>query len=148
MVNFDADMDGDTGTTANNTTGVAVSGMIDNFMTGDTARPDWNVELMVDDDMDRSTPPLPVESLVGAAGEMHTEWSTGGAATGTGNWTAAWYGGVTYAAGTGSNTDLTGTGPDDDTPVVGIPTSVIGTFGAAIGTAARLQGAFGAMQDE
>ena len=76
-----------------------ISGMIDNFMTGDTSRPDWNVKLMVDNDNSRTTPALPVASLVGAAGaEMHTEWSTSGAAKGTGNWTAAWYGGVTYTA--------------------------------------------------
>ena len=30
-----------------------LSGMIDNFMTGDTARPDWMVKLMVDNDTSR-----------------------------------------------------------------------------------------------
>ena len=36
--------------TANDRDGVAISGMIDNFMTGDVSRPDWMVELMVDND--------------------------------------------------------------------------------------------------
>ena len=145
MVNFDADMDGDSTTTANNTTGVAVSGMIDNFMTGATARPDWSVKLMVDNDMSRLTPATPVTSLVGATGaEMHTAWSTGGSATGTGNWTAMWYGGVTYDAATGADANV----GDDDTAVLGIPTAVIGTFEASIGAAARLQGSFGALEME
>ena len=129
-VNFDADLDGNSDTAGDNTAGVAVSGMINNFMTGDTSRPDWNVKLMAN---------TPLVSLAGNdTATMTTEWSTGGAAKGTGDWTAAWYGGTSRIAGEAG---------EDDTLDVGIPTAVIGTFDAAIGTAARLQGAFGAMQE-
>ena len=123
--------------------------MIDNFMTGDESR-DWTVKLMVDNDKSRLTPSKPVGSLVvdtsGVTGpDMHTEWSTGGAAKGTGKWTAEWYGGVTYDATTGTSSTDADIG--DTIGVVGIPTAVIGTFNADIGDAARIQGAFGAMNE-
>ena len=44
-VDFDAD---DTSSGFTDNEGIALSGMIDNFMTGATARPDWMVRLMVD----------------------------------------------------------------------------------------------------
>ena len=154
-VNFDADLDGNSDTAGNNTSGIAVSGMIDNFMTGSTARPDWSVKLMVDNDNSRATTARPVKSLVQEAAdtadmrEMLTSWSTGGAAKGEGTWDAKWYGGVTYEAGSGSETGLTGIGPNDDVvDVIGVPTAVVGTFNANIGEAARLQGAFGAMKED
>ena len=62
MVDFDADSDGDS--TARDTDGVALSGMIDNFMTGDTARPDWMVNLMVDNDGTDGNPVLPTTTLI------------------------------------------------------------------------------------
>ena len=139
MVDFDADIDANTGTTPN-TTGVSFSGTIDNFMTGSTARPDWTVRLMVDNDAINGNTVLPTATLVapatgaGSDARMLTRWSTGAAATGAGTWTAEWFGGVTA-----EGTAITSTGAPD---------AVIGTFSAAIGTAARLQGAFGAMKDE
>ena len=45
MVDFDAD--NDAATAGNDRAGIALSGMIDNFMTGATARPGWMVKLMV-----------------------------------------------------------------------------------------------------
>ena len=45
MVDFDAD--NDAATAGNDRGGIALSGMIDNFMTGATARPGWMVKLMV-----------------------------------------------------------------------------------------------------
>ena len=139
MVNFDADEDGDTTTTGDATSGVALSGMIDNFMTGDTARPDWVVNLMVDNDRVNGNAVLPTGTLVPATADtsrMLTSWSTGAAATGTGTWMADWYGGVTVNA------------AGDAIVATGAPDAAVGTFNAAIGTAARLQGAFGVMQDE
>ena len=136
-VDFDADLDGNTGTTDNNKFGVDLSGTIDNFMTGDTARPDWTVNLMVDNDGTDGNAVTPVASLVGAANaRMLTSWSTGAAATGTGTWAAQWYGGVVLNA--AGNAII----------ATGVPDAVVGTFNADIGTAARLWGAFGAMQDE
>ena len=143
MVDFDADLDGDT--TIRTTDGVSLSGMIDNFMTGDTARPDWMVNLSVDNDGVDGNPMTPTATLIrdpaliGADADnrrMLTSWSTGAAATGTGTWDAQWYGGVTINA------------DGDGIDTVGLPAAVVGTFNANIGTAARLQGAFGAMQDE
>ena len=150
MADFDAD-DPDGSNALVDTDGVALSGMIDNFMTGSTARPDWSVKLMVDgdgmptalngdinladgvanrDEMANT----PLTSLVGdTTATMTTGWSTGAAAGGAGTWTAAWYGGVT-AVGT--------------TVTPGIPAAVTGTFSASIGTAAHLQGAFGAMKTD
>ena len=143
MVDFDADLDGDT--TVRTTDGVSLSGTIDNFMTGDTARPDWMVNLMVDNndiDGDAVTPTMTLvrnPALTGAAADnrrLLTTWSTGGGATGAGTWTAQWYGGVTLTAPNRTAIDT-----------VGLPAAVIGTFNANIGGAARLQGAFGAMKE-
>ena len=129
MMDFDADLTPVAGD-PNDRAGVAISGMIDNFMTGDTSRPDWMLKLMVDDDLDDTNTVLPVASLVDATdARMLTEWSTGGAAKGTGTWTASYYGGAT---------------PDGDT---GIPNAAIGTFGASMGSIGRLQGAFGVMKE-
>ena len=129
-MDFDADSDADA--EGNDRDGIALSGTIDNFMTGDTARPDWSVALMVDDDDDDTNDAAPVDSLVGATNaRMLTEWSTGAAQTGTGEWTAMWYGGE---------------GDDQDE---GHPMAVTGTFdahigGAGAGAVGRLQGAFAA----
>ena len=142
MVDFDADLVSavdDGGVDIDDNVGVALSGTIDNFMTGDTSRPDWSVTLMVDgtpdvEDNAATAGAQPLEALVDGTSTMTTKWSTGAAQTGTGMWTAVWYGGL--------ETEL--------------PTAVTGTFNAHIGTAdgdsgaiARLQGAFGAnMADE
>jgi hypothetical protein len=130
MVDFDADLTPEAGE-ASDFAGVAISGTIDNFMTGDMARPDWSVGLMVDNDAVTTNDVLPVGSLVDDADSpdgrvMSTEWSTGAAAKGAGNWEVMWYGGATDAANTGT------------------PTAATGTFNANIGSAARIQGAFGA----
>jgi hypothetical protein len=147
MATITADFDADLtpATAANDREGIALSGMIDNFMTGDTARPDWMVNLMVDNDGVDRNPVTPTATLIrnpALTGDdadnrrMLTSWSTGAAATGTGTWAAQWYGGVTLTpARTAIDTE-------------GLPAAVVGTFNANIGTAARLQGAFGAMQDE
>ena len=50
--NFDVALAADVGT---NTTGVSISGMIDNFMTGAVARPGWEVELMAGDADDEAS---------------------------------------------------------------------------------------------
>ena len=77
MVDFDAD---DTSSGFTDNEGIAVNGMIDNFMTGDMARPDWMVKLMTD----RSAGTRGVQTiqnlLQGAA--RTTEWSMGGAQKG------------------------------------------------------------------
>ena len=129
MADFDADLSPVAGEPSDRA-GVAISGMIDNFMTGDMSRPDWMVKLMVDNDATDDNPVLPLGSLVGAAdARMLTEWSTGGAAKGTGAWTASYYGGATPAGDTG------------------IPNAAIGTFSASMGSVGRLQGAFGVMKE-
>ena len=137
MVDFDADIDGDT--TVRTTDGVSLSGVIDSFMTGSTARPDWSVKLMVDNDASDVNAVLPTATLVapaGSAARMLTQWTTGAAAKGAGTWAAQWYGGVTFnAAGNAIATR-------------GVPDAAVGTFNAAIGSAARLQGAFGVMKEE
>ena len=133
-VDFDADLD--PGTPGNDRTGIALSGMIDNFMTGATSRPDWTVKLMVDGDGATSTATnIPLASLVGDTdATMTTEWSTGTAQTGTGTWTANFIG--------GGATEL--------------PMAATGTFNAHIGgtgtrgdgAVGRIQGAFGANKAE
>jgi hypothetical protein len=104
--------------------------MIDNFMTGDTSRPDWSVELMADGDTTNDDT-MALDSLGDTTdAEMTTEWSTGSAQTGTGTWAADWHG-----------------GGDDEHPM-----AVTGTFDAHIGgdgtmddgAVGRLQGAFAA----
>ena len=138
MATLEVDFDADStpGDGANDRNGVDLSGTIDNFMTGDTARDDWSVALMVDDDADDTNDAAPVGSLVADSGDtsrMLTEWSTGGAATGSGTWAATWWDGRT-----------TGTNIDDSADNTVHPMAVNGTFNANIGSAARIQGAFGA----
>ena len=129
MVDFDADLDPNTA--GNDRSGVAISGMIDNFMTGETARTDWSVALSVDNDADGTNDVLPVASLVGATGaRMLAEWSTGTAQNGTGTWDPTWHDGQDTARGAVH------------------PAAVTGTFNAHIGpgdgAVGRIQGAFGA----
>ena len=141
VVDFDADLlptgaDG-LAEAGNDRNGIALSGMIDNFMTGDTSRPDWMVKLMADNDINTAGM-QPLMTLVDDADNltagrgMMTEWSTGAAAKGTGNWTATWSDGRT-------GEDIT-----DAVTNTAHPMAVRGTFGASIGAAARLEGAFGA----
>ena len=153
MVDFDADLvpasaDGSTGA-GNDRDGVSLSGTIDNFMTGDTPRDNWSVTLTAD-----GTPDLPdmvdttggvqaMSSLDDSDASMTTEWSTGAAQTGTGTWTAMFYGG-----------DSNGAAANDLMSNTAHPTAVIGTFNAHIGTddadtgaIGRLQGAFGANKE-
>ena len=136
--NFDADADGDSAD-GNDRTGISLTGMIDNFMTGDMAR-DWTVELTYDDNTaatDVASRTTAMESPV-ALGDIMTgactgantcgvataTWDTGGASEGMGTWTASYYGGK-------KTTD--------------IPTAVAGTFDATIREGvARIIGAFGA----
>ena len=144
---FDADSDGNS-LNGNDKRGIGISGTIDSFMTGDTAR-DWKVTLSYDEngtfatdvantrtavaEADRS---LRVESPVMLGAELASdttsgavakaEWDTGGAVKGSGSWTAKFYGGE-------KATDH--------------PTAVVGTFGASIGSFARITGAFGANMD-
>ena len=126
----DFDADADPGTPVNDRNGIALGGMIDNFMTGDTARPDWSVKLMVDGNSTTADVAEPLGDLdIAATGVgATTEWSTGVAAKGMGTWTATFHGGDA----TGSET---------------APAAVTGTFNAAIGSAAQIQGAFGANKE-
>jgi hypothetical protein len=142
-VDFDGDIDD------NNTQDIAVSGMIDGFMTGAMSRPGWAVTLgTLDGDPD--SPGLdPIANLshdTGGGNEDATgmaEWTTGGAVMpGTGTWQAEFYGG----AGPGT---VLATGPM-------FPTHVVGTFNAELGGAddtpgrevlGRISGAFGAMEE-
>ena len=113
-----------------NDDGVTISGMITDFMTGDTSRPNWRVNLIADnnDDDDDDLAPLGALAAVLDA-NTRTTWSTGGAVDGTGTWEAAFH------------------GAQDDTMH---PMAVTGTFNAAIagGDVGRIQGAFGAALDE
>ena len=126
MVDFDAD---DTSSGFTDNEGIAISGMIDNFMTGDMARPNWMVKLMVDRTGARGV--QTIQNLLQGAART-TEWSMGGAQKGTGTWTAQWYGGEAAEH----------------------PMAATGTFNAHVGTGAnavgRIQGAFGVnkMMDE
>ena len=137
-VDFDVDLlptDGETNV-GNDRDGIALSGTIDKFRTGDTPRDDWSVTLMADGTPDDPTNAAtagaqPLSFLVDVdqgVYTMTTEWSTDTAQNGVGTWTADWYGGGAVA-----------------------PTAVTGTFNAHIGTVTadagavgRLQGAFGA----
>ena len=126
-VDFDADSTPDSD--ANDKNGVSVSGTISNFMTGDTARPNWRVELTVDSNTD-TTGNQPLSELgatVGTGQNAAATWKTGGAVDGTGTWSASFW------------------GAEKDTSH---PTDVTGTFNAAIasGAVGRIQGAFGASQ--
>ena len=143
MVDFDADLDATNDTDDND--GVALSGTINNFMTGDKARPDWSVALMVDGYSGTADVTEPLTSLAGDPdAEMTTEWSTGGAQSGTGTWAATFYGGDNTADNEEFNSE-NNTAP---------PMAVTGTFNAHIGTddadtgaIGRLQGAFGANKE-
>ena len=148
MVDFDADLT--PATDANDRNGVAVSGMIDNFMTGSTSRPDWTVKLIAD--LASGTDGIqPLGTLVNGFGgnadsrSMTTEWSTGAAQTGTGTWDPDWWDGVVG-------------GDIDAATNTAHPLAVTGTFNAHIGgdgtwndgAVGRIQGGFGAnkMMDE
>ena len=94
---------------------ISIKGTIDDFMTGETARPNWEVTLTVPDfaafqEIDENTT------------DAKAEWDTGGAVDGTGTWTANFW----------------GEGDDDE------PTAITGEFNAEISDIARLAGAFGA----
>ena len=151
MVDFDAD--NDAAAAGNDRAGIALSGMIDNFMTGATARPGWMVKLMTDANSatDGMQPVANLGAAIAATADadtgtdgvqpvLTTEWSTGGAQMGMGTWTAMFYGGANEAANTAH------------------PLATTGTFNAHIGGAGRtgdgavgrIQGAFGAnkMMDE
>ena len=123
-VDLVADVTNQPSTVGNDRAGIALSGTIDNFMTGDTPS-DWTVMLKAGDGTDLVDDPAPNTD----GRTMTTEWSTGAAQNGVGTWTADWYGGD----------------PDEH------PTAVTGTFNAHIrtedadpGAVGRLQGAFGA----
>ena len=130
---FDVDNDA-TDDAGNDRDGIKLSGMIDNFMTGDMSRPDWMVELMADGNVpsdgvatDENRGLQPVDNLVGDLAEdtvvLSTEWTMGTAQVGVGTW----------------NPTFSGTETDTDHPK-----AVTGTFNASLGAASRLQGAFGA----
>lgn len=126
---FDADSTFET-PAANDRSGIAISGMIDNFATGDVPRPDWMVTPMADSD--RSTDgmqPLvdPRASIVGDAADADTagvqsvltpEWSTGGIPTATGTRTATFHGGGDDET---SNSTLPVAATGTRTPLVGVP---------------------------
>ena len=126
----DFDVDNDAGTAGNDRAGIKLSGMIDNFMTGDMQR-NWMVKLMADGDT-AATGMQPVDDLAGDldAGtvSLATEWSLGqgGAVKGTGTWDPTFY----------------HEGDAVPTPITA-PTAVTGTFNAT-SDIGRLQGAFGA----
>ena len=121
-------------TEGNQRDGIKLSGMIDNFMTGDVSRPDWMVKLMADGnvpsdgvatDENRGLQPVAdlVTDLVDAATVLSTEWTVGTAQVGVGAW-------VPTFSGTETGTSH--------------PKAVTGTFNASLGAASRLEGAFGA----
>ena len=111
---------------------VTVSGMITDFMTGDVSRPDWSVELILDNvaDVPGDAATLGVQGAITlpaaiTTGTRRATWTTGGAVDGIGNWEATFH---------GSEKDTTH------------PMAVDGTFNAKIagGTVGQIQGAFGA----
>ena len=109
---------------ADNTTGVGISGMIDNFMTGAVARPGWEVELMAGDG-EADTEGIQNYSNLNFGVTGSTAWTMGGAANpATGDWAADVYDG----------------GTND------YPDAVTGTFDAS-GIIGRISGAFGAMEE-
>ena len=118
---FDANA---TGTTDPDMNGVMITGMIDEFMTGDMSRSDWTVKLKSTDTSDNGEIPQYYTDL-SAAIMGDTEWSMGGAAmSGMGKWNAMFYGG----------------GPTT------FPEAVTGTF-YTNGDVGSLSGAFGAMEE-
>ena len=147
MATITADFDADLSTGGTNDfSGIALSGMIDNFMTGDTPRPNWMVKLMADSQKD--SPGLqPLANLsADNFGALHadtdnhklaTEWSMGTAVKIDGTWRPRFYHGD-------DNPDTTGVqAPTDPT----VPMAVVGTFDAISG-AGKLEGAFGAIKED
>ena len=122
--NFDADSDGNG---ANDEEGVSISGMVNNFMTGEVSRDSWSVELAAVDTTP-GTDGLQLATQVGPITNGVATWKTGGAVDGMGEWTADFY------------------GEDDDDH----PTDITGEFDAAIGGGdiARISGAFGASKPD
>ena len=106
-----------------NTNGVAITGMIDDFMTGATPRPGWEVKLMAGDTSADAGMQNYADLNSGVMGS--TEWTLGGAAApATGGWMADVYDG----------------GMND------FPDAMTGTFNAN-GTTGRISGAFGVMEE-
>ena len=118
IVNFDARRDEQPDNV--DTEYVSVNGTIDNFMTfsGPDATDRTNWEVTLEQDAANYGTEI--------ASTGTTEWETGGAVPGKGTWTGSFYGG------------------DNETA----PSSVTGTFDAAIGEVARIVGAFGASAPE
>ena len=146
MATITADFDADSTAAGIDRSGIALSGMIDNFMTGDTPRSDWSVKLMADADGNAANGMQPVDDLGTGLGDdasttnvvempLTTEWSTGAAAKGTGTWSVMFHGG---------DNDPTANALIDVEGNTALPMAAVGTFNAMIGEAARLQGAFGA----
>ena len=77
-----------------NENGVSISGTINNFVTGDTSRPNWKVTLSYDNNSDTEGVQLPEDlaPLPVTDGAAMTRWTTGGAVPGTGTWNANFYG--------------------------------------------------------
>ena len=135
-----ADFDGDStpeatpNAAANDRLGIDLSGTIDNFMTGDVSRPNWMVTLTADGNatMDGAQAVNDLGTAIANTDTqtpLTTEWSTGGAQRGTGEWQVTFYGGDNDLA---TNT--------------AIPGAAEGTFNAHIGTADADAGAIGRIQ--
>ncbi len=99
---------------------ISIRGTIDDFMTGDTARPNWSVELKVANQTGGGA--LTAVSVTTVDDDNNATWKTGGAVNGRGGWSATFY----------------GMGDDDE------PTAVTGQFNATIPNIAKIDGAFGA----
>ena len=125
--NFDADSDPDVD--GNDENGVMVSGMITDFMTGDTAQA-WTVKLMADGDLtaDGIQPADDLSEVIdGTAGRRTTEWDFGGSVKAAGSWTPTFHG---ADAALTADTDL--------------PMAVTGTFDAMVSGLAQISGGFAA----
>ena len=131
--------------------GVMITGMIDDFMTGDMAR-SWTVELMMGDantavDGDQALNTLNAAAAAGdgslggalaasrtadtADDILTTEWDLGGNVNGAGAWTVSTWGADEDAA------------PDSNYPL-----AAVGEFNASLGTVGSIVGAFGVTLDE
>ena len=95
---------------------ISIKGTIDDFMTGETARPNWKVTLTVPD-----FDAFVADGITDQTTDADAAWDTGGAVDGEGTWTANFW----------------GEGDDDE------PTAITGEFNAEISDIARLAGAFG-----